>query len=135
MAWGLRRAHWFMCHYERPEVLAAALTIHARLDQLTKLETRLCEGIRDQLASSLHVDDLGLLEQAASRDIGHHAEVASLIDRLDGLGHRSTLDGARLHHLAELAQQVQERCFLLAEGPTGLGRARYQVVICSVSVF
>lgn len=26
-AWKLRRAHWFVCHYERPEVLAAALLL------------------------------------------------------------------------------------------------------------
>ncbi|WP_190325626.1 glycosyltransferase [Salipiger aestuarii] len=27
VAWRLRRAHWFMCHYERPEVLAAAILL------------------------------------------------------------------------------------------------------------
>ena len=42
------------------------------------------------------------------------------------MGHRSTLDGARLHQLAEVAQQVNECCAFLTEGPTGLGRARYQ---------
>lgn len=27
VAWGLRRAHWFVCHYERPEVLSAAILL------------------------------------------------------------------------------------------------------------
>lgn len=27
IAWRLRRAHWFVCHYERPEVLAATLLL------------------------------------------------------------------------------------------------------------
>jgi len=99
------------------------------VEELTKLETRLRQAVRDSMAEAVAVENLGHLDDALKSVRSSHGAAGELMTRLDEMGEDTDLDLPHLRRLVELAREVAQLRFSLAEGAHGTGRARYGVVL------
>jgi pyruvate-ferredoxin/flavodoxin oxidoreductase len=94
------------------------------LDEVRDLLNRLGTNVRALFGDALPVDDLETL----ARSIGDAGErplrLEDLVDRLGEAGRRRAVDTRRLNRLIELMRSLRDLEWVLAEGPTGIGRAR-----------
>ncbi len=101
----------------------------ARLGELDRLRERLGRAVRERLAAALPAEDLARLDQALV-DVPHRpANLGVLVERLDTLGGRLSIDEAGLRRLVGVARGVDDLRWRIATGPSGVGRARYGVVL------
>lgn len=100
----------------------------ALLERVRAARERVTGRLRELLADALPAAELDALE----RGLGHGARARGGVGGLLGQVLESTsaqLDAGRLTRLAELARDLGEWAWHLAEGPQGGGRARWGVVL------
>ncbi|MBX3127963.1 MAG: 4Fe-4S binding protein [Polyangiaceae bacterium] len=101
---------------------------------LAELAERLHEAVRRTLAGSIPSEDLDALARALSDVPDQPANVGVLVSRLDALGARSTVDAERASRLVEMAGYVKGLREALVTGSSGMGRARFGLVVASSSL-
>ncbi len=104
--------------------------IHQQLQTLDSLYRRLMEGIREQLATASHIDDLDGLAEGLGELTNRNLTLTTLAEKtadIEGEG----VDAFLLKEWIELAEAIQKERQLIASGDQSLGRARYSLAFAS----
>ncbi len=102
-----------------------------QLAEVQKLEAKVQESIRAQLASALPAADLdGLARALTNEDAG----TVSLADLAGRAGTKEEVDASRLAPLVDAARDLRQLAEALARGPFGLGRARLSLLLADTAV-
>ena len=105
-----------------------------RAQRFAELAKSLRTRIRETLAESLSLDDLDALDQSLSKVGRRYADTGDILSLMEEHGQSSRVDRQAVQHMTQLARDMEQRHWLLTEGPTGLGRARFSLVVTSDAV-
>lgn len=105
-----------------------------QLGELANVISSVQDAIDGALAVSVSSKDLSTLDDALGSVPSRPANFGALIERLDELGTRSTVDRDRVKDLVSVGRQLEDLARALGEGPDGFGRARFGVVIAPESI-
>ncbi|MCP3904587.1 MAG: hypothetical protein GY715_13255 [Planctomycetes bacterium] len=95
----------------------------ALLARIDDLRIRLAERIRTTLAEALPADDLDLLAEGLDALGRQDVDLTALSGRLDDAVTGSSIDGARLGRLVDVARGLADLHWRLSAGPDDRGRA------------
>ncbi|MFH1469040.1 MAG: 4Fe-4S binding protein [Pseudomonadota bacterium] len=103
--------------------------LQRHIDQVEGLRIRLTEAIGERLAKALPTGDPAGIALGLKGLRQPEIDLSALLARVEGQGEHGRVDVAQLRRLSDLAGRLQELRWRLAEGPDGLGRARFSVTI------
>jgi ferredoxin len=96
---------------------------------LNQLVNDLATHIHDQLSDSLPKDDFSSIAQALQDSKSPRLPLDELVDQLDPASHLELVDTEGLQRKIQLLEQLKELRQLISKGPTGVGRARYGLML------
>lgn len=107
--------------------------VHQQLHQLEDLYQKLMTGIREQLATASHIDDLSALAEGLGELSNRNLTLSTLAEKtadIEGDG----IDAYTLKEWIELADAIQQEQQQIASGDQSLGRARYSLAFANGSI-
>jgi pyruvate-ferredoxin/flavodoxin oxidoreductase len=116
-------------------LVAALVEHHAQrrmaglLSRVEEQRASLEENARKCLLEALSEADLATLGEALRPAGGGRANIAELGERLEALGSRTHFDRRAVLRMTRVAGALDDYRLRISEGPDGLGRARFGVVI------
>lgn len=99
------------------------------LKKVEEQRANLEENARKCLVEALSEADLETLGEALRPARGGRARIAELGERLEALGSRTSFDRRAVLRMTRVAGELDDYRRRISEGPDGLGRARFGVVI------
>jgi pyruvate-ferredoxin/flavodoxin oxidoreductase len=121
-------------------LVVAAVEHHAQqriaglVNQLEEQRETLDRQARETLAEGLSSSDIDTLARALERVRGGSRALSELGEQLNELGNPAIFDRQAVLNVARHAGELEELRRRLAEGPDGMGRARFGVVIARGTV-
>ncbi len=103
--------------------------IEAQAASAADLAAQLRDRLHAQLAAGLAQADPGAVEAALKGLPRRRVTLSEVSERLGALGKAVSVDPARTLRLAQCAHQLEQEVWSLREGPSGLGRAAFGVVV------
>lgn len=103
--------------------------LQARVATTAELAGKLKEMLHAQLAEGLTGADPAAVEAVLKSVPRRRVSLAEVSDKLSSLGRTIAIDPVKTLRLAQNVQQLEDEVWRLQEGPGGLGRARFGVVI------
>ena len=97
--------------------------------ELSKLCDDLSDNVHELLSASLPHGDFASLQKVLRQDRREKWSIPEIFGQVGGLEHLPQVDAAVLQRKLELLRALQDLQWLLREGPTGAGRARYSLLL------
>ncbi len=113
---------------------AASRQLEARATAASELAAQLRERLHAQLASGLTQAEPAAIEAALSSLPRRRASLAEISEKLAALGKAVAVDPAKTLRLAQCAHLLEDEAWRLREGPSGMGRAAFGVVVAGERV-
>lgn len=104
--------------------------IHQQLQQLEELYQKLMAGIREQLATASHVDDLAALADGLGELTNRNLTLSTLAEKTAEI-ESDGIDAYALKEWIELAEAIHQEQQQITAGEQSLGRARYSITFAS----
>ncbi len=104
--------------------------VHLLLSEMEETHNRLLEGIREQLATASHVEDLAALAEGLKDLSGRQLDLATLAEKTSGV-ESSGIDAQQLKEWVALAEAIRTEREKIGAGEHSIGRARYSLVFAS----
>lgn len=122
----------------RQALAVAEYALQPRVVEMAKrvegLRDRLATRIREVLADALPTSDLEALAEGLDALGRSEVDVVDLASRLEQVVAAGRVDAVRLRRLVDCARGLADLHWRLTRGPSGMGRARFGVVIAADSV-
>ena len=103
------------------------------IQELDQVGQELKDKQKSFFMDSLPVDDLDALDKALEKIPGTRAETAKILATLDEAGITATIDAVVIQKMVRCGKLLDQRKWLLSEGKSGFGRARFGVVFGGTS--
>lgn len=105
----------------------------ARVERLDDLVKGLKAALLECLTGRADVSDLDVVQEALGRGPAE-ARAGELLTRLQDAGAADPTDAARARDLVDLARDLDELRLLHLQGPTGIGRSRFGLVVAGAEL-
>ncbi|MGK5090701.1 4Fe-4S binding protein [Deltaproteobacteria bacterium TL4] len=105
--------------------------IGAYVQTLKQLKTQIKKKIKELIADSVPMGNLGLLDEALAELTGNKTPLSEVVDKIKTTGETSVVDLSQLKHFTHYFHQVEHIENQILSGKSGFGRARYSLILAS----
>lgn len=106
----------------------------SEVEEVARAIDALRRAIRDDLAGSVDLQDLGSIERAVGEVPAHAGNLGALVDHLEEHGVRPGIDARAVFRKVHAARELERLRHAWVEGAHGTGRARYALALAGDGV-